>query len=79
MSKRKPRRRRSRAKKTSALPKGAYRLPTGGYVRSGPTTAPNKQGRRFRIVAVHRDEPDVDKITRAMLDIIVDEQQRGQG
>lgn len=63
----KPRRRARR----SALPKGAYRLPTGGYVSTGPWTEYKSQRgpRRIRIVAVHRDEADVEKLARALIEI----------
>jgi hypothetical protein len=70
-------RRRSRAR-PGALPKGAYRLPSGNYVVTGPWSEPNKRGRRIRIVAVHRDDTDVDKVVRALLDVVTDEQHRGQ-
>jgi len=70
-------RRRSRAK-PGALPKGSCRLSDGGYVVAGPWSPPSKRGRRIRIVAVRRDEPDANKIARALLDIIIDEQQNGQ-
>jgi hypothetical protein len=67
----KHKRRRARAKNPNALPKGAYRLPNGGYATEsvGP---PNKRGRRIRICAVHRDAPDVDKMVRALLGIIAE-------
>jgi hypothetical protein len=70
----KHKRRRSRARNRSGPPKGAYRLPTGGYAVEGPWGPPNKRGRRIRMVAVHRDEPDVDKMIRALLGIIAEQQ-----
>lgn len=60
--------RRSRSKYPNSLPKGAYRLPTGGYVaKSRGVMLPN--GRRLRIVAVHRDPVNVDLLAKALLDL----------
>ena len=70
MSKRR-RPRRSLARHPNGLPKGAYRLPTGGYVVEGPWGPRNKRGRRIRIIAVHRDQPDAAKIAQALLAIVV--------
>ena len=63
---------RRKARAHQALPKGAYRLPTGGYVTTSIGN-PNSRGRHIRIVAVHRDEPDADKIARALIEIILDQ------
>jgi hypothetical protein len=53
---------------SSKLPKGAYRLPTGGYVTVGRWTPVGPSGKRqIRIVAVHRDPPDMDKLARALI------------
>jgi hypothetical protein len=68
--------RRSRSKRKDSLPKGAYRLPTGGCVTD--FVAPPMRGRRIRVVAVHRDEPDADKVARALIAIVLDEHQRNQ-
>jgi hypothetical protein len=70
------RKRKSRPKHRNGPPKGAYRLPTGGYVTEsvGPL---NKRGRRVRIVAVHRDEPDPRKVANALIAIVL-EQRRAQ-
>ena len=52
--------------KTSSakLPKGAYRLPTGGHVTESHKWAGN---RRITIRAVHKDPPDLDKLARALI------------
>ena len=52
---------------TSQLPKGAYRLPTGGYVTVGKWGPPDHRGRRIKIIAVHKDPPDIDRIARALI------------
>lgn len=49
------------------LPKGAHRLPTGSYVSVGKWSEADRRGRRVRITAVHKDPPDMDKLTRAFL------------
>jgi len=51
------------------LPKGAYRLPTGGYVTTGKWSPPDHRGQRIRTVAVHRDPPDIKKLARAFLQL----------
>jgi hypothetical protein len=66
-------RRRSRSRNLEGLRKGAYRLPTGGYVTES-VGLPNKRGRRIRIVAVHRQEPDPKKIADALIAIILERQ-----
>ena len=67
MTKRK-RKRASRAKQHNARPKGAYVLPTGDYVVQsiGP---PDTRGRRIRVRAVHRAEPDAAKVAQALIAI----------
>lgn len=48
------------------LPKGAYRLPTGGYV----TESRGLAGKRMIIIrAVHKDPPDLDKLARALIQL----------
>lgn len=57
-----------RSRRKGPLPKGAYRLPTGGYVaKSRGVVLP--KGRRLRIVAVHRDPVNVDLLAKALLDL----------
>jgi hypothetical protein len=66
----------SRSDRSSHLPKGAHRLPSGNYVMSsvGP---PNKHGRRVRITAVHCAEPDPTQIAKVLIAWILD--QAGHG
>lgn len=53
----------------SRLPKGAYRLPTGGYV----TESRGLVGKRMiTIRAVHKDPPDYEKLARALLMLVED-------
>lgn len=66
MATRKPRKRKQRK---NDLPKGAYRLPDGNYVTTGPWGQPDKKGRRIRVTAVHRAEPDVRLLARALLEV----------
>jgi hypothetical protein len=57
------------SKPRSRLPKGAYRLPNSNYVTVGKWSDPiDRAGkRRIRIVAVHKDSPDIEKLSRALL------------
>jgi hypothetical protein len=54
-----------------SLPKGAYLLPTGGYVTQSKAVVvgagPNM--RRISIRAVHRDPIDVEQLAKALLTI----------
>lgn len=54
--------------KRIGLPKGAYRLPNGNYVTEsvGP---PDKDGRRLKFVALHRAQPDVHLLSRALMHV----------
>ena len=68
----KPRkRRRSRAKQVSGLPKGAYRVPGGGYVVE-THGAPDARGRRLVVRGYRRDPPDL----HALADVLVKLAQR---
>lgn len=60
------RRRTSTAAKQTRLPKGAYRLPKGGYVTMsvGSTDA---KGRRLRVTAVHCGQPNLDALAKVVL------------
>jgi hypothetical protein len=63
------------------LPKGAYRLPTGGYMTSSVYRG-HKTGKHIVIHGVVRDEPDVRKIARAIIELVgkqMLEQQADQG
>ncbi len=59
------RRRQSRAK--SALPKGAYRLPTGGYILPATSATPIGRNRQILVTAVLRDEPDIHRLAMAVV------------
>lgn len=60
-------RRKSRAKPGS-LPKGSYRLPTGGVATAGPVhSMPN--GRRISVIAIRRETPNFEQLARALLEI----------
>ena len=63
-------RRRSRAK-PGALPKGAHRLPTGGYMTkpSGSIVGSGHNQRKIAIVALRRDPPDVQLLAKAFLEL----------
>jgi hypothetical protein len=65
-------RRHSRGK--HALPKGAHRLPNGNYVVT--TYYRTAKGRTLRVDGVHRAEPDAKKVAQALIDIVLEEQQR---
>ena len=69
--------RRSRAKPGS-LPKGAYRLPTGGYVTQSKSivVGSGQYLRRISIRAVHRDSIDVEQLAKALLTIAREEAKR---
>ena len=73
----KRRRRRSRSTRLDSRPKGAYPLPTGGYVSDsvGPL---DKRGRRIRIRAVHRAEIDPKAVAQVLIAIVVEQAQADQ-
>lgn len=63
----------------SKLPKGAYRLPTGGYLINSETSS--VQGnRQIRVMAVHREQPDAEKIAKVLIAVALKlrEQQRAR-
>ena len=70
-------RRHSRAKRPGDMPKGEYRLPTGGYVTK-PTGGATANGRHLYVRGIWRDEPDVQSLARAFLQLAEDlaEQER---
>ncbi len=51
--------------KQPKLPKGAYRLPTGGYVTK--SSGHTQSGRKITIRVVHNDPPDCERLARAFL------------
>lgn len=66
----KPRRRRSRAKQSSGLPKGAYRVPGGGWVHgsAGQPVKPGRNGRQIRVVGVRREKPDLRRLALVLIE-----------
>jgi hypothetical protein len=62
--------RRSRAAMKSGLPKGAYRLPTGGIVMPA-TSSP---GSNLVVRAIRRENPDLKRLARALVDIAIEEE-----
>ena len=66
-------RRKSRAR--GPIPKGAYHVPTGGYVTK-PTGGVTANGRKIYIIGVRREQPDVTALARAFLRIVEDEVKR---
>ena len=63
-----PKKRRVSRARPCALPKGAYRHPSGGYVTKA-MIGTDKKGRRLSVVALRRDPPDIEKLARAFLEI----------
>ena len=61
-------RRRRRSWLASGLPKGAYRLPCGGYARQLIGLVDGR-GRRIAIVAVRRDPPDLELLAKAFVEV----------
>lgn len=56
------------------LPKGAYRLPGGGYMRLpkpyDPAKEPVTKGRhRIVVEPVWRDEPDLERLAKVLMDL----------
>lgn len=69
MSKSSRKRRKSRAKKRSGLPKGAYRVPGGGYMLDDADVITfSEDGKRYRRSrAVFKDNIDTKKLARALI------------
>ena len=51
------------------LPKGAYRLPTGGHMMDSAHTSITRGKRSIRVVGVYRDQPDTRRLARALLEL----------
>lgn len=52
----------------SGQPKGSYRLPSGGLAH--PSVGPaDATGRRLRLTSVRHEEPDLHKLTDAILEL----------
>ena len=71
------RRRKSRSKQTADLPKGAHLLPNGSYVTTMIGSA-DARGRRLRVHAVHRAEPDPKAVAQALLALVLEQAQAEQ-
>src|SRR4051812_38328946 len=69
MSKQRKKHHKSRAKQANGLPKGAYRLPNGNIMLPPVVSAPDKRGRRIRVEAELRAEPDVKQIARILVEM----------
>lgn len=64
--------RQSRAKHAIGLPKGAYRLPTGGFVMPiQQSSGVSSKGSRVQIVvrAVRRENPDLKRLAHALFEL----------
>lgn len=77
--------RRSRARCRSGLPKGAYRHPDGGIVLSPSSRMfvdGNGKVSRIRIQAVLREKPDLKRLAKALIEqarIELEQERREQG
>jgi len=60
------RRRRRRPRRTD-LPKGAFRLPSGGVATKIVYT--DQRGRRIAIIGVRREKPDLELLAKALVQI----------
>ena len=60
--------RKSRAN-PALLPKGAYKVPSGGYVLESPRARSDKK-RHIRIIAKHRSKIDVAKFIAAAIGVL---------
>jgi len=70
------RKRRSRAKRTTGLPKGAYRLPTGGIVLPSSISQPDDRGRRIRVTGIRHEHINQRKLAEALVYLLQDQQAR---
>jgi len=76
MSKRPWKRRKSRAARRSGLPKGGYRLPTGGILMPAVVGPPDRNGRCIVVRAVRRDPIDLKLLAKALVAAARDEAAR---
>jgi hypothetical protein len=60
--------RKCKRRRTYLLPKGAYRLPTGGYMTNQVAQPTPKNGLVIR--SVYRDEPDIRKLAWAVIELL---------
>ena len=70
----KPKKRRRSRAKPGALPKGAYRLPSGGYITKpiSSVVGTGHNQRRIAVSALRRDQPDVQLLAKAFLELARD-------
>lgn len=63
-------RRRSRSKYPDALPKNAFRLPTGDFVTSTSSVYMSQRGpRRITVTGVRRAHPDLRLLAQALIEL----------
>ena len=72
----KPEKRRRSRVKPGGLPKAAYRLPTGGYVMKPRSMAVGPNGRWISIVAVRREQPDLQLLAKALVALAKEQVER---
>lgn len=66
-----------KSRRKSTLLKGAYRLPSGGYVIDhGPEPETAGQKRRTRAIGVRREQPDLERIARALVADAIEQARR---
>ena len=65
----KPKKRRRSRARPGALPKGAYRLPTGGYATKpiSSIVGSGHHQRRIVVQGVRRDPPDLERLAKLVL------------
>ena len=74
----KPKKSRASRARPGGVPKGAYRLPTGGYVTKPVTGSPDAKGRRIAVVGVRRDPVDLELLAKALLQLADDVRRQQQ-
>ncbi len=74
----KPKKRRASRARPGGLPKGAYRLPTGGFVARPLAAVPDAKGRRITVVGVRRDPVDLELLAKALLRLADDVRRQQQ-
>lgn len=79
MPKRRKQKRSTSRASASALPKGAYRLPEGGYTGKPSTTYyKNARGqlRKMTVQGAFRDQPDADSFAKVLLKLAKEEKEK---
>ena len=64
---------RRRRPSPTGLPKGAYRLPTGGYIIDDKQPVTHN-GRTIRVVGIRREQPDLQRLARVFIEHVKAEQ-----